>query len=261
MTLEVLLIYSHTTIIEAIILAHIADITHTLYLICTNVDINEETSRVIWAQMTTRLCHIIECSLSQQLKQNNIIGNNSATKVQEAARALQSLHQIVLTLRDTYGLPFAMPPVMAFWATCDITIQALSDVMLRSTLKIHLARQYAGNVYRYLCATSPSPQELSALVHSPHMKVTSSPPPAQQNNPSNIALNSYTDSSRSSILSQIQSPNGSQLSTQRRTIKTSASSVPNKISFVLVGFQYLVSGATGGDFSNATIRFFFFFNL
>lgn len=255
MTLEVLLIYSHTTQIEAILLAHIADITHTLYLICTNVDITEETSRVIWCQMTTRLCHIIECSLSQQLKQNNLVGNNITTKVQESARALQSLHQIVLTLRDTYGLPFAMPPVMAFWATCDVTIQALSDVMLRATLKIHIARQYAANVYRYLCATSPSPQELSALVHSPHMKVTSTPPAnVQTNNPSNIALNTYSDTSRSSILSQIQSPNGSQLSTQRRTIKTSASSVPNKISFVLVGFQYLVSGATGGDFSNATIR-------
>ena len=203
--------------------------------------------------MTTRLCHIIECSLSQQLKQNNLTDSNAATKVQESARALQSLHQIVLTLRDTYGLPYAMPPVMAFWATCDVTIQSLSDVMLRGTLKIHTARQYAGNVYRYLCATSPSPQELSALVHSPHMKLNSSPPTVQPANSSNIALNSYTDSSRSSILSQIQSPTGSQLSTQRRSIKSSATSVSNKISFVIVGFQYLVSGAASGDISNATI--------
>jgi hypothetical protein len=257
MVLEIMLTYTHLITFESGLLTNLANITQTLYQISFSVDFNEEITRVIWCQMTTRLCHMIEASLTQQLKKKHLddVTINYSFKVQEAARALQPLHQIVLTLRDTYGLPIAMPPVMAFWATCDVTIQSLSDMMLRGLLKVHTARQLAGNVYRFLCATSPSPQELSALVHSPHMKVTT---PVQPTLSTNLAANPFPESGRSSILSAMPSPGGSQLSTHRRAMKSTASSVPIKISFVLVGFQYLVSGATGGDYSNApggTIRY------
>lgn len=257
MMLEIMLTYTHLITFEAVLLTHIAEITNLLHQISSTIDLNEEITRVIWCQMTTRLCHMVEASLSQQLKKKTLDNEamNYGLKVQEAARTLQPLHQLVLTLRDTYGLPIAMPPVMAFWATCDVTIQSLSDMMLRGHLRVHIARQLAGNVYRLLCATSPSPQELSALVHSPHMKVST---PSQPTLSTNVAPpTAFPESSRSSIMSQMQSPGGSQLSTHRRAMKSTASSVPIKISFVLVGFQYLVSGATGGDYSNApggTIR-------
>jgi hypothetical protein len=256
MVLEIMLTYTHLITFESGLLTNLANITQSLYQISSAVDFNEEITRVIWCQMTARLCHMLEASLTQQLKKKHLddASINYSFKVQEVARALQPLHQIVLTLRDTYGLPIAMPPVMAFWATCDVTIQSLSDMMLRGLLKVHTARQLAGNVYRFLCATSPSPQELSALVHSPHMKMTT---PVQPTLSTNLAANPFPESGRSSILS-MPSPGGSQLSTHRRAMKSTASSVPIKISFVLVGFQYLVSGATGGDYSNApggTIRY------
>jgi hypothetical protein len=256
MVLEIMLTYTHIITFESKLLTLLVEITHQIHQISMNIDLNDEVTRVIWCQMTTRLCHMIEASLSQQLKQKHLDDEsiNYGLKVQEAARAAQSLHQLVLTLRDTYGLPCAMPPVMALWATCDVIIQSLSDMMLRGLMKVQLARQLASNVYRYLSATSPSPQELSALVHSPYMKVTT---PVQPTLSTNVAANPFPETGRSSILSQIHSPGGSQLSTQRRAMKSTASSVPIKISFVLVGFQYLVSGAAGGDYSNApggTIR-------
>lgn len=255
MVLEIMLTYTHLITFESGLLTNLANITQTLYQISSAVDFNEEITRVVWCQMAARLCHMLEASLTQQLKKKHLDDTsiNYSFKVQEVARTLQPLHQIILTLRDTYGLPIAMPPVMAFWATCDVTIQSLSEMMLRGLLKVHTARQLAGNVYRFLCATSPSPQELSALVHSPYMKVTT---PVQPTLSTNLAANPFPESGRSSILS-MPSPGGSQLSTHRRAMKSTASSVPIKISFVLVGFQYLVSGATGGDYSNApggTIR-------
>ena len=216
----------------------VGDVLKSIHSLFSNLDFSSEQSKVIWCQAMTKCCQFVECLLSPESVDfsHNLVP-------QDIVVVLQSLSPIVTLLRDMVGLPLAAPPIMAFWAVCDSTLQSISDSLLHGrNIRPSVAKACYSSIYRLLASTSPSPQELSALIHSPTLKTTHH----------NTKGSTTKKDAESSVLSPTRQgygkPSGHHHGT-RRSRSSSNISVWDRIIYVLVGFQYLLNGAIGAEYS------------
>jgi hypothetical protein len=240
--LESLIALASKISFDARVLSPVGEMLKTIHSLFSNLDISDEQSKVIWCQVITKCSQFVEAIISPDVDEEREVVHKVFP--QDIVVILQCISPIVTLLRDMVGLPMAAPPIMAFWAVCDSALQSVSNSLLQGSLRSSVAKTCYSAIYRLLTSTSPSPQELSALIHSPALKKPNSHQNKSKGKEEGSKGQHHTSPSHHNRMQPF--------SHHPKKLRSASNiTIWDRIIYVLVGFQYLLNGAIGAEYAGS----------